>query len=189
LPEVVRIGEGAFWGCAGLVAISLPKAESLGKWTFQSCRNLTTANLPKAVSLGDSTFGNCSSLTTINLPEAVSIGDSWTFFECSSLTTVTLPKISSLGDQTFNGCASLAVITLGAKPPAVPDLEYNARIFLGAATTAKTITFKAPDVAVYTAAGSPWSDKMGLNTDVGDYWDDREATKGNLTVALAAIDG
>jgi hypothetical protein len=188
LPEVATIGEGAFRACAGLVAISLPKAMSLGSMAFSSCKSLTTADLPKATSLGRAVFNSCSSLTTVNLPEAVSIDD-WMFYECSSLVTLDLPKVTFLGGdlaQTFYGCTGLTTITLGTIPPAI---DNRARIFEGAATTAKTITFKVPDAAVYTAAGSPWSDKIGLNTAVGDYWDFKTDTKGNLTVALAAIDG
>jgi hypothetical protein len=186
LPEVAAIGNFAFSGCASLTTISLPKAETLDMAAFAGCRNLTTANLPKAVSLGGtSIFQGCFSLTTVSLPEATTLG-LYTFLDCSSLVTLDLPKVTFLGDYTFDNCAGLATITLGATPPAV---ENGTKIFYGAATTAKTITFKVPDVVVYTAAGSPWSDKMGLNTDVGDYWDGNTNTKGNLTVALAAIDG
>jgi hypothetical protein len=59
-----------------------------------------------------------------------------------------------------------------------------------ASLVARTITVKVPDVGAYTAAGSPWTDKVNMtNTAAGNYWDNTASTRGNLTVALAAIDG
>jgi hypothetical protein len=55
------------------------------------------------------------------------------------------------------------------------------------ATSSRTITFTVPDVSVYTAAGSPWSDKIGANKNVGYFWDILPATQNNLTVALEPI--
>jgi hypothetical protein len=192
-----RLGKYGFYNCAGLETVTLDAAASIGDHAFNGCANLATVNLPKAASLGDYVFQNCAGLAAISLPEAASLG--WHAFDgCAGLATVNLPKAASLGPYTFQNCAGLTTVILGETPPtlvpshqsaAYPDLPPYPRNFASAATTAKTITIKAPDISVYIDAGTPWSDKMGLNSSVGDYWDNNLTTKGNLTVALAAIDG
>jgi hypothetical protein len=59
-------------------------------------------------------------------------------------------------------------------------------IFRDASTgTARTITFKAPQLTLYTV--SPWTDKLGTSTDWETYWDNSDATRDNLTVALETL--
>jgi hypothetical protein len=90
--------------------------------------------------------------------------------------------VTKIGITTFKGCTNLATLILGNTPPA---MNFNTYLFQQAAVEPKTITIKAPGLDAYNV--SPWTDKMGLNTDVGDYWDTGEATKANLTVALEAL--
>jgi hypothetical protein len=181
LPKAASIGSSAFQGCTYLITVNLPEAVTIGASAFSGCTILTTVTLPKAASIGSGAFTNCSDrLVTVSLPEAASIGSS-AFSGCTGLTTVTLPKAASIGASAFSGCTSLATVTLGTAPPTI-----GSTIFSGAATTAKTITIKAPQLTLYTPV-TPWSNRLGLNSSNSNYWDNNAATRGNLTVALAVL--
>jgi hypothetical protein len=189
LPEAKSLAGYSFRNCTSLETVSLPKAVDIGSGVFQGCTGLTTVDLPKAVTLGSNVFQGCTGLTTVDLPEAVTIGRSntsanYVFRDCTSLTTVSLPKAAKIENYLFQGCTSLAAVILGAVPP-----EIGTRIFQGAAgTSSRTITFKVPDVSVYTGAGTPWSDKINVNNaSVGNYWDNSAATRDKLTVALESL--
>jgi hypothetical protein len=181
LNAAAEIRENAFLNCAKLSAISLPEAVSIGK-AFYGCSGLPAISLPKAVFIDSLAFYDCRNLTAVTLPEAASIG-SQAFSGCISLSTVTLPKAETIGNSTFQKCTSLTTVILGETPPSLGTI-----IFTNAAATAKTITIRVPNVTAYTAAGTPWSDKIGANSP-GYFWDNTTATRGNLTVALAAIGG
>jgi hypothetical protein len=186
LNGATEIGGYAFYSCKALNgALSLPEAVSIGTYAFRNCDGLTAVSLPKVASIEERAFENCSKITTVNLPVATTIGAS-AFQGCTLTTVVTLPKVETLGNGAFQRCTSLTTVTLGETPPTI-----GTRIFQGAATTSnKTITIRVPNVSVYTAAGSPWTDKVNkTNSTAGEYWDNLAATKANLTVALEAIGG
>jgi hypothetical protein len=211
LPRATNIGKGSFMGCTGLARVNLPAADFIGSATFDGDTSLTTLSLPNVTAIGGgSTFRNCSnlvsvylpklrdfsgasvfqndtSLITVSLPEAVTV-DSMAFDGCTSLTMVDLPKVTYLGNAAFKACSSLTTVVLGDTPPTVGTEMFFQPLFRSAAVESGTIiTFKVPGVAVYTAAGSPWNDKIGFNGETGYFWDDMNATKDNLTVALAPI--
>jgi hypothetical protein len=185
LPKTTTTDNGVFRDCTSLTTVNLPNAVSIGNFAFSNCASLITINLPKVTSLGINMFQSCTSLTTVTLPEVTSIGSD-TFSQCTSLTTVTLPEVTSIGSIAFFQCTSLTTVTLGETPPTIATL---ARIFTDAAMEPKTITIKVPAVTAYTAAGTPWTDKVGPNSGAGYFWDNNTATRDNLTVALEAIGG
>jgi hypothetical protein len=182
LPKAAVIGNYAFAGCSSLAAVNLPHGVTNGTYAFQNCTGLTTVSLPKATAIDNYAFSGCSSLATVNLPEAGTIGQ-YAFPICTGLTSVCLRKAAAINNFAFQSCNSLAAITLGLVPPTI-----GTRIFQQAATTVKTITFKAPYTGLYTSAGSPWSDKLGANGGVTNrFWDNNTATRNNLTVALTSL--
>jgi hypothetical protein len=191
LPKITTIGTAVFSGCTSLAAVSLPEVVTIGNNAFFGCTSLTNLtsvttsalSLPKAASIGTSAFSGCTGLTTFSsstLPKAASIGAT-AFSGCTGLITVILPEAASLGNNTFQGCTGLTTVTLGTVPPTI-----GTTIFSGAATTAKTITIKAPQLTLYTPV-SPWNNRLGLNSSNSNYWDNTAATRGNLTVALAVL--
>jgi hypothetical protein len=185
LPEVVSIGDYAFSDCTSLARVTLAKAETIGSYAFSGCPKLGTGSvkvvqMAQASSIGTFAFQNCIGLSTITLAKAETIGF-FGFSGCTSLTTVTLPKAASIGNTAFQDCTALTTVTVGVLPPTV-----GTRIFQGVAAAAKTVTVKAPQLTLYTPI-TPWSDKLGTNSSVSNYWDNNTATRDKLTVALAAL--
>jgi hypothetical protein len=183
LPEAVTIVNYAFYDCSSLTTVNMPKVESLGIQVFRFCTSLTTVNLPEVTSIGRYAFQGCSTLATVNLSEAAVTIDDVAFHGCTSLAAISLPKAAALGNELFYGCTSLTTVTLGETPPTV-----GTTIFAAIATEAKTITVKVPAVSVYTAAGTPWTDKVNMaNSATSYFWDNSATSKDKLTVNLAAI--
>lgn len=90
--SVTRIGNGAFFGYSGLIAISSTSSiESIGNYAFFACNGLT--ELPYLSSLtiiGEHAFDSCSGLTSVALPASlVSLGE-YAFYGCSALKNVTI---------------------------------------------------------------------------------------------------
>ncbi len=115
LPEgLTTIGNGAFFECDSLTSVTLPDSlTSIGEGTFVDCAALTAITLPDGLtSIGSGAFAFCDSLTSVTLPDGLtSIGDS-AFFFCS-LTTITLPdSLNSIGEGAFSGCYALTSVTL-----------------------------------------------------------------------------
>lgn len=113
--SVIRIGEGAFYGCSSLMNINIPNSvTNVGKNAFQACSNLTSITIPNSVtSIGEGAFSSCTCLTSITLPNSVINIDSYTFAYCSSLTTVNIPSsVTNIGEAAFSNCSGLTSITI-----------------------------------------------------------------------------
>ena len=83
--NVTSIGKSAFWGCSGLISITIPEG---------------------VTSIGKGTFGGCSSLVSITIPEGVTSIGSYAFEGCSNLTAITLPEsVNSIGEEAFHSTA------------------------------------------------------------------------------------
>lgn len=209
LPEALTIDMSAFSSCTGLATLSLPKTISLNGMVFKDCTSLATITLPELVTMNNGVFHRCGSLTGVDLPKAVSISnnafngctslqrvtaaeaatiESGAFVGCSSLATVSLPKATTIFGGAFNSCNSLTTVTLGTVPPVIRSLSSSLPLAIFgnlAVTPGKVITIDVPYPALYTSAGTPWSDKVNkTNTAAGYFWDNTAATRDNLTVNL-----
>lgn len=65
--RIVKIGNGAFWGCTSLESVRIPESIwRIADGAFVNCRNLTQVNIPKSVgSIGERVFEGCDSLEGI----------------------------------------------------------------------------------------------------------------------------
>lgn len=133
VPESVdTIGQEAFYGCKGLVAVTLYNHDSLrlGVSAFHYCESLTSINLPEYMDgipvLG---FACCSSLTQIDIPGNIYyIGDS-AFISCTSLSRVGIYEgekifgLEKIGPYAFADCPALESVYI---PSTVEKVELMA---------------------------------------------------------------
>ena len=112
---VTRIGNWAFYGCGGLMSITIPSSVmSIGNHVFTGCSKLTDITIPNGVtSIEDWAFDGCIGLTRIIIPNSVmSIGD-MAFYACGKLTSITIPsRVENIGDGAFEKCIGLTKITI-----------------------------------------------------------------------------
>ena len=94
MPNVVSIGEGAFYGTA-LKRVDLPNCNSIGKAAFNDCKKLTVFNSPNITSIGESAFEGCENLEEIELPNCTVLGKN-AFKDCKNLKKITIPKSCKL---------------------------------------------------------------------------------------------
>jgi hypothetical protein len=73
---IIRITNGAFWGCKKLINIVLPESlEFIGNRAFAECEALKTITLPLSLQyIGERAFESCSNLETVTLSRKTKIG-------------------------------------------------------------------------------------------------------------------
>ncbi len=88
--RVTRIGDEAFYNCAGLTSVTIPSSvTSIGSYAFSSCTGLTSLTIPSSVTyLGESAFGLCTGLTSVTVPASVTDMGAAPFAGCDGLTTL-----------------------------------------------------------------------------------------------------
>ena len=120
IPNSVYSIKGAFYGCTGLVTITIPNSvTNIGYEAFYGCSGLTSITIPNSVtSIGGFAFSGCSNLTSINIPNSVTSIGGYTFDGCLGLTSITIPKsVTNIGNYTFNGCSGIKSLTSEASTP------------------------------------------------------------------------
>ena len=104
--SVTCIGNGAFYDCTGLSAITIPNSiTSIKDSAFSNCSELTYITIPNSVtSIGVSAFSGCSGLTSINIPSSITKIENSTFENCTGLITVNIPSsVTSIDWYAFSG--------------------------------------------------------------------------------------
>lgn len=125
--KVTAIGESAFYGCVGLICVSVPKnASSIGSAAFGGCKNLTAIKVSennadycdidgvlfskdKTALIAYSAGGG----TEYVIPDHVTDVFDHAFAGCAQLKSVKfLNKDTVIGSNAFNGCTKLKTIYL-----------------------------------------------------------------------------
>ena len=112
---VTRIGNWAFYGCGGLMSITIPSSVmSIGNHVFTGCSKLTDITIPNGVtSIEDWAFDGCIGLTIIIIPYSVMSIGYMAFYACGKLTSITIPsRVENIGDGAFEKCIGLTKITI-----------------------------------------------------------------------------
>lgn len=111
---VFAIGDGAFYGCTGIVSANIPDGvEVIGKSAFEGCGSLESVDIPDSVTkIGGSAFFGCFSLSAIDIPDSAETIGSMAFYNCSSLRTAVIPSSVKELDGTFWHCSGLTSVTI-----------------------------------------------------------------------------
>ncbi len=111
---VTEIGESAFLYCYVLERIKMPDdLISIGEYAFSSCYGLKSVDIPDSVrSVGNKAFDSCTALTYVEIPSGVEELGAYAFDGCSALTTVVLAteSIETVMVETFRGCSALETV-------------------------------------------------------------------------------
>lgn len=124
--NVTTIGDGAFFGCAGLTGVTMSNGLAIiSQFAFYSCTSLTSIMVPDSViSIGDSAFSHCTGLTNIIIPSSVVAIEDGMCNYCTNLTSIAIPdSIVSIGDSAFYSCNRLTNVAI---PGSVISIGYGA---------------------------------------------------------------
>lgn len=177
LPDLSRVAEvddGAFTGCAGIVAVTWPAAKmgknvfagsgvqtvsftadatALPAGTFSGCAALkSVAGSDKVTSIGDQAFENCANLSVFAFSPAITeVGAE--AFRATGLEKVELGSaaLRSVGAFAFANCTALETVTLGGSA-----VELGEGIFFDdTALTTVTLPSAAPELSAFILKGAP----------------------------------
>jgi hypothetical protein len=141
--SVTSIDYEVFRGCTGLTSITIPDSvTSIGSGAFEDCTGLTSIIIPDSVtSMGGGAFEGCTGLTSITIGNSVtSIGD-WAFWDCTGLTGITIPNsVTSIGNFVFEGCTGLTSVTIGNSVTSIGRYEFSGCTGLTSVTIGNSVT-------------------------------------------------
>ncbi|KAJ8602869.1 hypothetical protein CTAYLR_010625 [Chrysophaeum taylorii] len=118
-PRAVAIGGSAFERCC-LVSVELNGTTSLGIGAFYRCAHLREIRLPKVEIIESYAFDHCPALVAVSLPAALTIGN-YAFRGCAALATVHAPLAASIGDFAFEACVRLRSVLLSETAVVSPN--------------------------------------------------------------------
>ncbi|MBO4262641.1 MAG: leucine-rich repeat protein, partial [Clostridia bacterium] len=106
-PNVNKVGNYAFAGCADLTSVSLNAVEKIGDYAFAGAAISSADYLSGAKEIGAYAFYR-TQLTSVNIGDGCKIGDH-AFAECDRLTSVTLGNDVTVGAYAFYSPITLYV--------------------------------------------------------------------------------
>ena len=123
---VTKIGEGAFRGCTGLTAVTIPNSVTqIEESAFSGCVKLKSITIPRGVEeIERDTFWGCSGLTSVTIPDSVTKIGFEAFRNCTGLTSIIIPNsVTSIMGGAFQDCTRLKEIDM---PNDLSDLGADA---------------------------------------------------------------
>lgn len=151
LPKGLKvIGEQAFWGCEGLVTVTLPEGfvelghacfkktgvrnvsfpkslKSIGHASFAECQNITELVIPEGVeTLELDAFACCYNLKSVQLPSTLKTICRGVFWDCPSLEEICIPAgVETIGEYAFYRCRELKHVYNYAPEPQAVSVIFN----------------------------------------------------------------
>ncbi|MCC8155800.1 MAG: leucine-rich repeat protein [Oscillospiraceae bacterium] len=176
---VTDIGERAFYGCAGLTAISLSDSvNAIGAMAFQLCTGLTGMEVPDGVTeIPSAAFSLCTGLTRMVLPASIAAIGATAYSYCTALTDVYFAGTAEdweavvIGDD--NAPLTAAAMHCGSSGSAFADVTIDTYYYDAVAWATENGVLAASDglflpnadctraqvaTLLYHAAGTPETD-------------------------------
>lgn len=125
---VVKLEEGAFYGCNELQSVTIPDSvTAIGAGVFYECKALTSVTLSQNLTtIADSAFAYCEALSAIDLPDSLTSLAYSAFAYCGELTALDLPdNLTTIGEEAFYACSGLTEITLPAGLTDLGDYAFE----------------------------------------------------------------
>ena len=120
VPDTVQtIGEGAFYGCVNLPAVSLPRyLRAISTRAFSGCKKMTSIVLPiDLYEIGPYAFSGCSSLATVSIANRVQSIGANAFQSCSEDLAIFSAKNSLAQEYAYdNGIPFICAMEIENQP-------------------------------------------------------------------------
>ena len=128
--RVSAIGDNAFYKCAELTKISIPRTiTSIGENAFVDCINLKNLTVPGTITTWGAYCFASMGVENLTLETGLKEIGAFAFYYCESLTEVTIPNsVKTIGSSAFGGCSSMSKVTISSS---VTSIESNAFAYCG----------------------------------------------------------
>ena len=166
--SVTSIGEGAFFGCAGITSVTWnakscndfadnsPFGGSINIQSFSFgnevksiptslCRGLTgltSVTIPNSViSIGGSAFKGCTILNSVTVCDSVNTIGGSTFAGCKGLKSIIIPNlVTEIGNYSFYNCSELTSVSIPNKVTSIGNSAFSGCTSLNTAIIGENVT-------------------------------------------------
>ena len=120
--SVTEINIYAFYGCNGLISITIPNSVTkIGGNALANCSSLTEVNFnaENCAAMGSGkypVFKDCTNLKAVNIGNSVKSIPPYAFYGCRGLTSITIPNsVTKIGSEAFGHCSGLTEVNFNAE--------------------------------------------------------------------------
>ena len=128
IPNSVKtIGDRAFYWCTGITSVTIPNSvKTIGEWAFDGCEGITSVTIPNSVTtIGEWAFNSCHALKSVNLPDGIQEIKVGTFRNCEALQSIDIPgSVKTIGDRAFYWCTGITSVTIPNSVTAIGEVAF-----------------------------------------------------------------